>query len=357
MSYTNRYQKHEPSSFCYYIKCFDDKVYKPKLVSYTGEDAAQKFVNMLEKDIREITSIPDKKMIFGEEELKRFNKETTCWICGEKFIKGDFKNRKVRDHCHFTGRYRGAAHKICNLLYKKPNFTPVVFHNLSGYDGHLFIKNLGRTDRTIDCIPNNEEKYISFTKRIHVGTYSKKVKNEEEDEEEEDEEEEDKKKKTKYEIKRIYHSIRFIDNFKFMATSLEKIVNNLCKESFDNVRRYYEENELNLLSRKGVYPYEYMDSPEKLNERQLPAKVAFYSKLNEEGISDKDYEHAKTVWKTIRMKTMRDYHGLYNQADVLLLADVFENFRNVCSRNYNLDPAHYFTAPGLAWDAALKLPE
>ena len=163
-SYTKQYQKHEPSTFCYYIKCFDDEVYEPKLVSYTGEDATQKFVEILEEDFREITSIPNKKMIFGKEEKERFDKETKCWICKEKFT-----NDKVRDHCHFTGRYRGAAHNSCNL---KPNFTHVVFHNLSGYDSHLFIKNLG--EGNIDCIPNNEERYISFAKRIQVGIYTKK---------------------------------------------------------------------------------------------------------------------------------------------------------------------------------------
>ena len=135
-SYTKQYQKHEPTSFCYYIKCFDDKVYEPKLESYTGKDAAQKFVEMLEKDIREITNIPEKKMIFGKEEKEPFDKETKCWISEEEFENDD----KVRDHCHFTGRYRGAAHNECNLNYRKPNFTPVVFHNLCGYDSHLFIK-------------------------------------------------------------------------------------------------------------------------------------------------------------------------------------------------------------------------
>ena len=105
-SYTKQFQKHEQSSFCYYIKCFDDGVYEPKLVSYTGEDAAQKFVEMLEEDIREITSIPEKKMIFGKEEKERFDKETKCWICNGEFV-NDIKNDKVRDHCHFTGRYRG----------------------------------------------------------------------------------------------------------------------------------------------------------------------------------------------------------------------------------------------------------
>ena len=84
-SYTKQYQKHEPSSFCYYIKCFDDGVYEPKLVSYTGKDAAQKFVDMLEEDIKRICSIPEKKIIFGEKERKRFVKETKCGICNGKF--------------------------------------------------------------------------------------------------------------------------------------------------------------------------------------------------------------------------------------------------------------------------------
>ena len=161
-SYTEQYQKHKPSSFCYYIVCFDDKVYKPRIVSYTGEDAAQKFVGMLEEDIKIITNIPEKKMIFEKEEVERFKRETKCWICNEEFDGDD----KVKDHCHFTGRYRRAAHNECNLNYRKPNFTLVVFHNLSGYDSHLFIKNLSFSEGNIDCIPNNEEKYISFTKRI-----------------------------------------------------------------------------------------------------------------------------------------------------------------------------------------------
>ena len=92
-----------------------------------------------------------------------------------------------------------------------------------------------------------------------------------------------------------------------------------------------------------------------MNETQLPLKTAFYSKLNETEISDEDYEHAQTVWKEFECKTIRDYHDLYNVSDVLLLADIFENFRDVCMDNYKLDPAWYYTSPGLAWDAALKL--
>ena len=90
---------------------------------------------MLEEDIKIIANIPQKKMVFGKKEEERFYEETICWICNE-----EFNDDKVRDHCHFTGRYRGAAHNKCNLNYKKPKFTHVVFHNLSGYDSHLFIK-------------------------------------------------------------------------------------------------------------------------------------------------------------------------------------------------------------------------
>ena len=140
-----------------------------------------------------------------------------------------------------------------------------------------------------------------------------------------------------------------------MATSLEKLVNNLTKDAFDNVSRYYSKDQLKLLTRKGMYPYDYKDLLKRLEEMQLLSKDAFYSKLNEEGITDENYEHAKTVWKTFGMKTMRDYHDLYNRGHFFLFADVFENFRNVCSKNYNLDPTHYFTAPCLAWDAALKV--
>ena len=151
--------------------------------------------------------------------------------------------------------------------------------------------------------------------------------------------------------------MRFIDSFKFMATSLDKLVNNLSKDAFVNVKKYYGEDKLDLLTRKGVYPYEYMDSPKKLRETRLPSKEAFYSKLNDEGITDEDYAHAHKVWKAFEMKSLEDYHDSYNETDILLLADVFENFRNICCKHYKLDPAHYFTAPDLAWEAALKVTE
>ena len=101
-----------------------------------------------------------------------------------------------------------------------------------------------------------------------------------------------------------------------MATSFDSLVNNLPKDAFNNVKRHYAEDKLNLLVRKGVYPYDYMNLPEKLKETELPPKEAFYSRLNGVGISDEDYEHARKVWETFEMKNLEDYHNLYNQVDV-----------------------------------------
>ena len=108
------------------------------------------------------------------------------------------------------------------------------------------------------------------------------------------------------------------------------------------------------MTRKGIYPYDYMNGIENFLETQLPPKEAFYSKLNDCGVSDEDYEHAQRIWKEFGIKNLGEYHDLYLKSDVLLLVDVFEEFRNICLENYSLDPAWYYTSPGLSWDAALK---
>ena len=110
-----------------------------------------------------------------------------------------------------------------------------------------------------------------------------------------------------------------------------------------------------LLLRKGIYLYEFMDSWEKYDENTIPSKEAFYSEFNLENITDKDYDHVKKVWETFEIKNLGEYHDLYVQCDTFLLADVFENFRNKCIEIYKLDLAHFVSAPGLAWQACLKI--
>ena len=334
-SYTKKYQKHEPISFSYYINSSIKGVYEPVLRKYTktkpeDADAMDVFIKWLEEDVKAIANIEEKKMVFTKEDREQFNKASDCWICGEYL-----GNDRVRDHCHYTGRYRGAAHNSCNLKYRKPKSISVFFHNLSGYDSHLFIKKLGTPDKkeNIDCIPNNEEKYISFSKTIKTGHYTNK----------------------KGEVKDKTFKIVFKDSLKFMSSSLGALVNNLPKDAFKNLLKYFTPKQAEILKQKGFYPYEYMDSIEKFKDTEPPPQEAFYSKLSGRGISEKNYKHVWNVWNTFKMKTFKEYHELYNITDVLLLADVFENFRDICLKIYGLDPVYYFTAPGLAWDACLKM--
>ncbi|XP_068691376.1 uncharacterized protein [Montipora foliosa] len=139
-----------------------------------------------------------------------------------------------------------------------------------------------------------------------------------------------------------------------MSSSLDKLVSNLPKEALIYTSQKFKGDKLGLMSQKGVYPYDFMDSFGKFNEK-LPPKEEFYSILNDEHISDDQYKHAQNVWNTFNLKNMGEYHDLYLKSDILLLADVFENFRKTCLQYYKLDPCHYFTSPGLSWDAMLKM--
>ena len=334
-SYTKKYNKHEAVSFVYYIKSFNESVYKSKLRSYVREkeedpDATETFIKWLEEDIKIIANLGNKPMDITPEEEEQFKQASKCWICGNLLNLQD----RVRDHCHFTGQYRGAAHNKCNLQYSKPNNISVFFHNLTGYDSHLIIKNLNKTMGTIDCIPNNEENYISFSKTIKTGEYINK----------------------KGETKDKNFKIIFKDSMKFLNTSIEALVNNLPEDGFKNLEKYFfKPYQAKLLKQKGFFPYEYLDDLEKLKDTKTPPQNAFYSKLSGNGINKGCYEHVLNVWKKFNIKTLKDYLKLYNISDVLLLADIFENFRNICLKNYGLDPVYYYTAPGLAWDAMLKM--
>ena len=331
-SYNYNYQKHEPSGFCFYVKGIVPGIHiKPIIYTKTSkdEDIPKLFVEKLTEVTKGIYNDfykRPKPLRLNSEEQKSFEEAKTCHICS-----GELKQDKVRDHCHFTGQYRGAAHNKCNLMCKKPKVLPVIFHNLQGYDAHLFIKQLARLEGKLDCIPSTEEKYISFSKTIKVGEY----------------------KDYSESVFDINFEIRFLDSFKFLQTSLANLVSNLSPDDFHNTKHFFKNN-TQLLTRKGVYPYDYVSSLEKLSETQLPPKEEFYSHLNDEDISDEDYQHAINVWNTLGCKTIKDYHNLYLKSDVLLLADVFENFRKTCLHHYKLDPTHYYTSPGLAWDACLK---
>ena len=272
----------------------------------------------------------NKPLKMTKKDEDKFKKAEECYICNKKYTNEDIR---VRDHCHITGKFRGSAHQECNLeLRVNPEQLkiPVIFHNLRGYDSHFIMQEIGAivknhtyknkkgedTQMNINAIPNNMEKYMAFMLGNHL---------------------------------------TFIDSFQFMSSSLEKLVSNLPKETLKYTSKRFKGDKFDLMIRKGVYPYDYMDSFDKFEDTVLPTKDQFYSLLNDEHISDEDYNHAQKVWKTFSMNNVGDYHDLYLQSDILLLADVFENFRKTCLEYYKLDPCHYFTSPGLSWDAMLKM--
>ena len=151
-------------------------------------------------------------------------------------------------------------------------------------------------------------------------------------------------------------TFRFIDSFRFMASPLEKLASYLDTDKKTIVKREFvhlDDGRLKLFMKKGVFPYEYLDSWAKLDKVELPPTEALHSGLKNSDISAEDYSHAQAVWREFDICTLGEYSDLYLKTDVLLLADVFEKFRSDCHRAYDLDPAHYYTAPRLTWDAML----
>jgi hypothetical protein len=187
-----------------------------------------------------------------------------------------------------SGKYRGGSHNTYNLNYRYSKTIPVVFHNLRGYDSHLTMQQLGKFGNKITCIPNSMEKYISFS----LG------------------------------------KLVFIDSLQFMNSSQSKIVKNL-KNSGNLLQHLNSEfKHTELLTRKGTYSYDYMDSFNRFSENTLPPRESLYSTLNDEGIHDNDYRHAQKVRKKYNINNLGEYHDLYLKSDVPLLNDVFENFKN-----------------------------
>ena len=283
--------------------------------------------------------------------------------------------KKVRHHCHYTGKYRGVAHSNCNLKYRTPKTIPIVFHNGSTYDYHFIIKQLAREFKYyLECLGENTEKYITFSVPIKKVFDKDKKDDNDFDNDKNKKNGKDKKKDKGKKARIITYKLRFIDSCRFMQDSLSNLVDNLSginnkvsesdkKISQETLIKFFfntyqlcnkDHNKFALLLRKGVYLYEYMDSWKRFKEESLHDKESFYSELNNEHITDEDYEQAQKVCDTFKIKSLGEYHDLYVQSDTALLADVFENFRDKCIEKDELDPAHFLSATGLSWKACLK---
>ena len=279
---------------------------KKKLNYYRGKDCIEKLCKKLKERAMKIINYIKKEMIpLTYEENKSYKEQEACHICEEKFCmdKDDenYKNkRKIKDHCRYAGKFRGAAHSKCNLNYKISKDIPIIIDNAC-YDTNFIIDQLAEEFKgELNCLGENMEKYMTFSIPI-----KKKCDN----------------------GKTITYKLRF----RFMPTSLTELVGNMsrkfnsieckscmennrceeCKQLIEGLIKQFPRicqfcngdlNNFILLLRKGVYPYEYMDSWGKFDETTLPSKEIFYSNLNLEDISDEDYVHAQKVWDVFEKK-------------------------------------------------------
>ena len=323
-SYTELYQKYTGCSYGYKVVCcYNDKYTKPVQI-HRGEKPIKTFMQEKVKEVQycqKISATKFKKPLkMSDEDEQHFQEAKECHICNQAYASKDIR---VRDHCHITGNYRGSAHQDCNLKLRinpKEFKILVIFHYLRGYDSHFLMQEIGsiakQQQMDVSAIPNNMEKYIAFMLGKHLV---------------------------------------FLDSFQFMSSRLDKLAVNLPADAFKCTSHVFEGEKLDLMKQKGVYPNDYMDSEDKFNDQKLPSKDDFYSMLTDEGITDDSYNHAQKVWNTFKIRTMGEYHDLYLKSDILLLADMFENFRKTCLQYFKLDPCQYFTSPGLSWDAMLKM--
>ncbi|CAG8625073.1 9444_t:CDS:1, partial [Paraglomus occultum] len=337
----HKFAEQKANSFCYAVHWIDTgETWGPFI--YRGPNATQEFVKRIDNELVQINNVLSIKTerIVTAEYRKKFDNADECWIC-HKELNGD----KVWDHCHITGKFRGAAHNDCNLKlqitpWKTP--IPILFHNFRGYDSHLICESVGRSvnAKQINVIAETFERY----KSMRVG------------------------------------QLRYIDSMQFMNTSLAKLAENLgavkCKDSnckhfhrIDNNRCFgtlenhritcqiYKKlspEQIALVCRKGVYPYEYIDSHDRFSETKLPPFHEFHGKLKGK-ISQEDYDYAQKVWNKFECKNLGEYHDLYLKTDVLVLTDIWTKFRETSMKYYKLDPSHYVSAPALSWDAMLKM--
>ena len=311
--------------------------YKRSIITYRGPDAAEHFVKTLDEVHSHLKPLFDRNVTMlpltpQQEDI--YKATSQCYLCLRYFgARRDLspeskENFKVHDHCHYSGQYLGPAHRLCNLERKTDKRIPLLFHNLRGYDSHLFVEELCKEAtnlHSVRLIPKTLESYSAI----------------------------------------ITPKYRILDSIQHLTFSLDKLVDNLTNggtsdEHLHVLKEHVEERygpnserKLKLLSRKGCYPYSYMNSFDKFDEG-LPPREAFHNNLTDSHISDEDWLHVQEVWEEFGLLTLGDLHDLYVEGDTLLLGDIIQKYRKLVLKEYKLDPLHFYTLPGLAFQACLR---
>jgi hypothetical protein len=325
--FTNVMFNQVPNSFCYIIVRYDGWTSEPYI--YRGSDAASEFVKRMIIEQNNIKydyfaengekRIKYEHRIVKEERKKYkvvFEQQTNCYVCSIEFDNKD--HMKCFDHCHITGKYRGAACKQCNFAMQINEQTkiPVLAHNLKHYDGHIVASALGLvSDITkIKCIAQNMETYISFG----------------------------------------FYNIQFKDSFMFLSTGLDTLIKNLDASEMHITKKYIPDRMYPFMKAKSVYPYEWVSSAACFDYNGLPPIELFYSHLSQSNLKQTDYDQGVKEYGVLECKNFGDFHDYYLKKDVLQLADIIQSYRRLSVTNYGLDPMWYYSLPHIAWDAMLK---
>jgi hypothetical protein len=318
-----------------YHEHFKQKRESASMRTWVGANCIKNYLNYLDAFVRElhseIDSITNEPMIIDPLEQHAFDVCTHCPRCKVEFAPGT--HRKVRDHCHITGCYRGPlCHKCNSRLKLKRRILPVVFHNFKGYDSHLICKQaIGEMPGWhLSVIPVTHEKYMSLRANVEVGrTQNGKTR---------------------------YFQIIFLDSFQFLSSSLASLTSSL--ESLPitekRMRSRFPNISNDVIRRKGVFPYSYFNSPSRLQESCLPPIEKFKDDLSGAECTSLEYAHAEKAWSELNCITFRDYLIRYLHLDIYLLSDVFEKFRQVTLQEDGLDPVHFVSLPGLSYMACFK---
>lgn len=313
---------HQSISWGAITVCRDNPQFGSDPIFYTGPDSIKNFLIYLESEFERIqkilvsTNFP-MKMNLGDQ--ADFDAATKCKMCDLPF-EDMAKGNKMHDHNHLNGKYRGALCNTCNLKNAVHSRKVVVFfHGLSNYDSHFIIQELHKyNDKKIQIIPRSAEKFLSFE----------------------------------------INDLVFKDSYMFLSEKLETLAKNLRdkgEENFTYLQKYVSDPDCQkLLFQKGFFPYTYLSSLSKLEETKLPPANAFFNDLSQTHIKSSDYEFAQKVWSKFNCQNLGDYLKVYLFADLILLADVFENFRENCLNDYQLDPVHYFSSAHFTMDAFLR---
>lgn len=280
-------------------------------------DLIEHLLEQEEKWLKDLLSVKE-PMNISREEQKEFDQSVNCYLCKLKFTDNVVK---CRDHCHSTGQYLGAACQNCNLRRRKPRFLKIFMHNASKFDMHFIIQALSKFPNeihNISVLPFNGEHFRTIK----------------------------------------FNSFQFLDSLSFLPTSLAQLSLNLSNSGHDYpiIRQtYLGQFGIDKILQKGFFPYEYCSSYGKMKRTtKIPKRDAFYSVLNEETISEKDYEFAKEMWKLFQCQNLLEYAELYCKIDTILLAEIFLAFRNKMFDFSSLDPSRYISLPGFAFDTMLK---